>query len=332
MLIYTQKHNRIFAKIISIALIHAFFFTGILYQDSINSSDNKNIVSIYMIESALRVPMANSKENKKDFAGKFFKKPSQALEIEEYIFTVPVNFSVRCDRKGAEHYEAENMSLVRFSDIFPEEKNKVLSMLKEWSDLDCRASRKESRPKSKFGLWKTLPGYWQKSEELLPAYLIFDKNGRLVGTVDCIQVNVVIINKNTEGLLFPVKGICLNEIVVDPRLREGKYSGSKVAYPDLEKYIFLLILKEAVNRKLPFNIGTYSNLSQKNKGVEDLLKHYKVGYKNNNPDYIEISAEQARKFYYKVKVAEQARKFYYKVKVRLADLLASRKKRGPNDI
>jgi hypothetical protein len=310
MLIYSHKHNRIFAKIISIALIHAFFFTGILYQDSINSSDNKNknIVSIYMIESALRVPMANSKEEKRDFTTTFLQVLPRVLELEEYIFTSPVSFFTACDRKDAKQYEPENMSLVRSSDISPKKKNGMLITFKQWSNFDSDISRKKRRPKSRFGLWEAMPGYkslsWQELEQLLPAYLIFDKNGRLVGTVDCIQVNVASIDKNAEGLLFPAKGICLNEIVVDPELREKRYPGLEVIYPELEKDVFLLILKEAVNRGLPFNIGMYCSLRQGKEGIEDLLKYYNVNYETKNPDYIEISAAQAKDLYAKIVVVD----------------------------
>jgi hypothetical protein len=63
--------KQILTKIISMALIQAFLFAGILCPDYINSSNNKDIASIYGPEMKLRVPMANSDDNKDAFEIRF---------------------------------------------------------------------------------------------------------------------------------------------------------------------------------------------------------------------------------------------------------------------
>jgi hypothetical protein len=220
---------------------------------------------------------------------------------QEDVFASQVIFDTVCDQKKT--IRRENMLLIKLSDVLAEKKEAILNAVKQWSELDYK-SRKKS--KSMFSLWRASPGYkyfsdWGKEElfvSMLPPYMIFDKEDRLAGMADCALINI---GNSSENSYYWPEGICLNQIVVNPELREKRYPRPLTIYPELEKDIFILVLGEAANRGLAFNIGTYSSPEREERFVK-LLKHYGVDYKIKNQSYIEIPAVEAREFYGKLRM------------------------------
>jgi hypothetical protein len=282
--------NQNLIKIISIALIHTFLFTGILYPDS-NSPDNKDIASICEPDMKLRVPMANSKGKKEYFTESFLQALTQeGLEPEENIFTETV-FNTVCYQEKTGMRERENMFLIKLADVPPEKRDVMLNAARQWSISD----HKKRQSKHILGLWKASVGWKMENYpfSILPPYLIFDKNYRLVAMVDCVLIDA---DSGLKKDFYWPEGMSLNQIVIAPELRKRKYPGMAVIYPELEEDIFIMVLKEAVNRGLAFNIDTYSSRGI----IEGLLNHYGVEYKKGNYGYIEISAVEAKRKYKKI--------------------------------